>query len=53
LIYQVAYSGWWGWLAGEGEKLCSGEVMGDDGLGGGQMAKEVSQLLQQFKDKVT
>lgn len=36
-----------------GEKLCGGEVGGDDGLGKGQMAKEVSQLLQQFKDKAT
>lgn len=34
----------------EEEKPRSGEVTGDNGLGRGQMAKEVSQVLQQFKD---
>lgn len=40
-------------VGGEGGKWCSGEVTWDDGLGRQQMAKEVSLLLRQFKDKAT
>lgn len=38
---------------GEGGKRCSREVTWDDGLGRQQIVKEVSLLLQQFKDKAT